>query len=157
MSKDVWVKDCKFVSCSKSNNFVPKFSVIFLLKLFLIFFVNAGSPASQALPLCVPPPFIATGHQPFAVPSHIPTFQPPFPANRPIPVPGSNSLYTAKLSWILFTFLINHLSKVFPFFLSFCYSILPKFCPKFLVWEEFHFSIIQLQPKNVIDYTCKRE
>lgn len=98
MSKDVWVKDCKFVSCSKSNNFVLKFSVIFLLKLFLIFFVNAGSPASQALPLCVPPPFIATGHQPFAVPSHIPTFQPPFPANRPIPVPGSNSLYTAKLS-----------------------------------------------------------
>ena len=98
MSKDAWVKDCKFVSCSKSNNFVPKFSVIFLLKLFFIFFVNAGSPASQALPLCVPPPFIATGHQPFAVPSHIPTFQPPFPANRPIPVPGSNSLYTAKLS-----------------------------------------------------------
>ncbi|KAK7860543.1 polyadenylate-binding protein-interacting protein 4 [Quercus suber] len=83
---------------------------------------HQGSPASQALPLCVPPPFIATGHQPFAVPSHIPTFQPPFPANRPIPVPGSNmpshiptfqppfpanrpipvpgsnSLYTAKLS-----------------------------------------------------------
>ncbi|XP_050246943.1 polyadenylate-binding protein-interacting protein 4 [Quercus robur] len=59
---------------------------------------HQGSPASQALPLCVPPPFIATGHQPFAVPSHIPTFQPPFPANRPIPVPGSNSLYSAKLS-----------------------------------------------------------
>ena len=70
----------------------------FFIEAFVIFFVIAGSPASQALPLCVPPPFIATGHQPFAVPSHIPTFQPPFPANRPIPVPGSNSLYTAKLS-----------------------------------------------------------
>ena len=70
----------------------------FFIEAFVIFFVNAGSPASQALPLCVPPPFIATGHQPFAVPSHIPTFQPPFPANRPIPVPGSNSLYAAKLS-----------------------------------------------------------
>lgn len=134
----------------KSNNVVLKFSVIFLLRLLCFFFFvgNAGSPASQALPLCVPPPFIATGHQPFAVPSHIPTFQPPFPANRPIPVPGSNSLYTAKLSWILFTFLINHLNKIFPFFLSFCYSILPKFCPKFLGWEEFHFSSIQFTTKK---------
>lgn len=59
---------------------------------------HQGNAASQALPLYVPPPFIASGQQPFAVPSHIPTFQPPFPANRPIPVPGSNSLYNAKLS-----------------------------------------------------------
>ncbi|RVW40233.1 hypothetical protein CK203_078329 [Vitis vinifera] len=57
---------------------------------------HQGSVPSQALQLCVPPPVLANGQQPFAVPSHIPLVQPPFPANRPIPVPGSNALFNTK-------------------------------------------------------------
>lgn len=57
-----------------------------------------GSAASQALHLSAPPPFIASGQQPFAVPSHAPLLQPGFPANRPIPVPGANGLYSTKFT-----------------------------------------------------------
>ena len=61
-------------------------------------FVIAGNAPGQALQLCVPQPFIASGQQPLAVPSHIPFLQPPVPANRPIQVPGSNGLFSTKLS-----------------------------------------------------------
>ncbi|XP_020534461.1 polyadenylate-binding protein-interacting protein 4 isoform X2 [Jatropha curcas] len=57
---------------------------------------HQGSAAGQALQLCAPPPFVAGGQQSFAMPSHIPLLQPPIPANRPIPVPGSNALFGAK-------------------------------------------------------------
>ncbi|XP_044497770.1 polyadenylate-binding protein-interacting protein 4-like [Mangifera indica] len=59
---------------------------------------HQGTAAGQALQLCVPSPLVAGGLQPFAVPNHthIPVLQPPIPANRPIPVPGSNGLYSTK-------------------------------------------------------------
>lgn len=57
---------------------------------------HQGNSAGQALQLCVPSPLVAGGLQPFTVPSHIPVLQPPIPANRPIPVPGSNGLYSTK-------------------------------------------------------------
>ncbi|OAY28514.1 uncharacterized protein LOC110602412 isoform X3 [Manihot esculenta] len=57
---------------------------------------HQGTAAGQALQLCAPPPFGAGGQQPFAMPSHIPLLQPPIPANRPVPVPGSNALFGAK-------------------------------------------------------------
>ncbi|XWS51880.1 hypothetical protein CRYUN_Cryun11dG0019800 [Craigia yunnanensis] len=55
---------------------------------------HQGNPPGQALQLCVPQPFIAGGQQPLAVPSHIP----PVPSNRPIQVPGTNGLFSTKLS-----------------------------------------------------------
>ncbi|OMP05348.1 hypothetical protein CCACVL1_01939 [Corchorus capsularis] len=58
---------------------------------------HQGTAPGQALQLCVPQPFMAGGQQPVAVPNHIPFLQPPFPANRPIQVPGSNGLFSAKL------------------------------------------------------------
>ncbi|XP_022716913.1 polyadenylate-binding protein-interacting protein 4 isoform X2 [Durio zibethinus] len=58
---------------------------------------HQGSAPGQALQLCVPQPFIAGGQQPLAVPSHVPYMQPPFPANRPIQVPGSSGLFSTKL------------------------------------------------------------
>ncbi|KAH9651677.1 SM-ATX domain-containing protein [Citrus sinensis] len=57
---------------------------------------HQGNAAGQALQLCIPSPMVAGGLQPFPVPSHIPVLQPPIPANRPIPVPGSNGLYSTK-------------------------------------------------------------
>ncbi|XP_065862369.1 uncharacterized protein [Euphorbia lathyris] len=58
---------------------------------------HQGSAAGQALQLCAPPPFLASGQQPpFAMPSHIPLLQHPIPANRTIPVPGPNSLFGTK-------------------------------------------------------------
>ncbi|XP_021677011.2 uncharacterized protein LOC110662365 isoform X3 [Hevea brasiliensis] len=54
---------------------------------------HQGSAGGQALQLCAPPAFVAGGQQPFAMPSHIPLLQPPIPANRPVPVPGSNALF----------------------------------------------------------------
>uniref|UniRef100_A0A5B6Z7E2 Putative polyadenylate-binding protein-interacting protein 4 isoform X1 n=1 Tax=Davidia involucrata TaxID=16924 RepID=A0A5B6Z7E2_DAVIN len=58
---------------------------------------HQGSAAAQALQFCVTPPFIASGQQPFTVPSHIPlTQQPPFPVIRPIPVPGPNGFFSTK-------------------------------------------------------------
>lgn len=56
----------------------------------------AGAAPGQAIQLCVPQPLIASSQQPYAMPGHIPVFQPPFPATRPIPVPGSNGFFTAK-------------------------------------------------------------
>ncbi|KAK9268506.1 hypothetical protein L1049_000258 [Liquidambar formosana] len=56
---------------------------------------HQGNAAAQALQLCVPPPFVGA-QQPFAVPSQIPLLQPPFPASRPIAVPGSNGLFGSK-------------------------------------------------------------
>ncbi|KAF5728400.1 hypothetical protein HS088_TW21G00547 [Tripterygium wilfordii] len=52
----------------------------------------------QALQLCVAPPFVANGQQPFAVPSHIPLLQHPIPANTPMPLPGSNALFNNKFT-----------------------------------------------------------
>ncbi|XP_010276068.1 PREDICTED: uncharacterized protein LOC104610912 isoform X2 [Nelumbo nucifera] len=59
---------------------------------------HQGSAAGQALQLCVAPPFVAAaaGQQPFAVQSHIPFSQPPFPAIRPIPVSGPNGFFSSK-------------------------------------------------------------
>ncbi|XP_048234942.1 uncharacterized protein LOC8282898 isoform X3 [Ricinus communis] len=57
---------------------------------------HQGSATGQALQMCAPPPFIASGQQPFAMPNHIPLLQPPIPANRAIPVPGSNALFSTK-------------------------------------------------------------
>ncbi|KAK3014484.1 hypothetical protein RJ639_009387 [Escallonia herrerae] len=58
---------------------------------------NRWTAAAQALQLVVAPPFVAAaGQQPFAVPSHIPISQPPFPIVRPIPVPGSNGFSGSK-------------------------------------------------------------
>ncbi|KAL5735978.1 hypothetical protein ACOSQ2_030766 [Xanthoceras sorbifolium] len=57
---------------------------------------HQGSAPGQAMQLSMPSPLIANGMQPFAVPSHIPVLQPPMPANRPIPPPGSSGLYTSK-------------------------------------------------------------
>ncbi|KAE8125569.1 hypothetical protein FH972_020355 [Carpinus fangiana] len=53
---------------------------------------------SQALHVSAPPPFMASGQQPFAVPSHFSLLQSPFPANRAIPVPGANGLSSTKFS-----------------------------------------------------------
>ncbi|KAF5727962.1 hypothetical protein HS088_TW21G00102 [Tripterygium wilfordii] len=52
----------------------------------------------QALQLCMPPPFVASGQQPFAVPSHIPLLQHPIPGNSPMPLPGSNALFNTKFT-----------------------------------------------------------
>ncbi|KAG6794020.1 hypothetical protein POTOM_003253 [Populus tomentosa] len=57
---------------------------------------HQGSAAGQTLQLCVAPPFVAGGQQPFVMPSHIPFLQPPIPAIRPNPVPGSNTLFNTK-------------------------------------------------------------
>ncbi|KAL9383130.1 hypothetical protein Peur_023453 [Populus x canadensis] len=56
---------------------------------------HQGGAAGQTLQLCVTPPFVG-GQQPFVEPSHIPFLQPPIPAIRPIPVPGSNTLFGTK-------------------------------------------------------------
>ncbi|KAK2990008.1 hypothetical protein RJ640_004686 [Escallonia rubra] len=60
---------------------------------------TSRSAAAQALQIVAAPPFIAAaaaGQQSFAVPSHIPISQPPFPIIRPIPVPGSNGFSGSK-------------------------------------------------------------
>ncbi|XP_022151015.1 uncharacterized protein LOC111019035 isoform X3 [Momordica charantia] len=55
--------------------------------------------AQQALQFCVPPPFMASGHQPLAaVPNHIPILQPSFPLNRPMQMPGSNAFFSTKFT-----------------------------------------------------------
>ncbi|KAG5551082.1 hypothetical protein RHGRI_009491 [Rhododendron griersonianum] len=56
----------------------------------------AGSAAAQALQLSVTPPYITGVQQQYAVQSHIPIPQPPFPVIRPIPVPGSTGFFSAK-------------------------------------------------------------
>ncbi|XP_038906325.1 polyadenylate-binding protein-interacting protein 4-like [Benincasa hispida] len=58
---------------------------------------HQGTAATQALQFCVPPPFMAGGHQPLAtVPNHIPILQPSFPLNRPMQVPGTNAFFNTK-------------------------------------------------------------
>lgn len=59
--------------------------------------IFAGTAATQALQFCVPPPFMAGGHQSLAaVPNQIPILQPPFPLNRPMQVPGTNAFFNTK-------------------------------------------------------------
>ncbi|KAK4275862.1 hypothetical protein QN277_018876 [Acacia crassicarpa] len=55
-----------------------------------------GGTVGQVMPLCVPPPVLATGQQPFALQNHIPVLQPSLPATRPIPVLGLNGFYGTK-------------------------------------------------------------
>ncbi|KAF7112255.1 hypothetical protein RHSIM_RhsimUnG0251100 [Rhododendron simsii] len=57
---------------------------------------HQGSAAAQALQLSVTPPYITGVQQQYAVQSHIPVSQPPFPVIRPIPVPGSTGFFSAK-------------------------------------------------------------
>ncbi|PSR96285.1 Polyadenylate-binding protein [Actinidia chinensis var. chinensis] len=57
---------------------------------------HQGNAAAQALQLCVTPPFIAGGQQPYVVQSHVPLPQPAFPVIRPFPMPGSNGIFSAK-------------------------------------------------------------
>ena len=56
----------------------------------------AGNATAQAVHLCMSTPFIASGQQSFAVPSHIPISQPSFPVFHPIPVRGSNGFLGSK-------------------------------------------------------------
>ncbi|CAJ1964151.1 unnamed protein product [Sphenostylis stenocarpa] len=55
-----------------------------------------GGTIGPAMPVCVPPPVLTSGHQPFALQSHIPLLQPGFPLTRPISVPGPNGFYGTK-------------------------------------------------------------
>ncbi|KAL9319792.1 hypothetical protein ACSQ67_011631 [Phaseolus vulgaris] len=55
-----------------------------------------GGAMGPAMPVCVPPPVLTGGHQPFALQSHIPLLQPGFPVTRPISVPGPNGFYGTK-------------------------------------------------------------
>ncbi|GFZ07427.1 hypothetical protein Acr_19g0003640 [Actinidia rufa] len=57
---------------------------------------HQGNAAAQALQLCVTPPFISGGQQPYVVQSHVPFPQPAFPVIRPFPVPGSNGSFSPK-------------------------------------------------------------
>ncbi|XP_052207692.1 uncharacterized protein LOC127811662 isoform X2 [Diospyros lotus] len=57
---------------------------------------HQGTPAPQALQLCVTPSFIAGGQQQFTVQNHFPLPQPPVPVIRHIPVPGSNGIFGTK-------------------------------------------------------------
>ncbi|KAJ1407919.1 Ataxin 2, SM domain [Sesbania bispinosa] len=57
-----------------------------------------GGTVGQAMPVCVPPPVLTSGQQPFALQSHIPLLQPGFPVTRPISVPGPNGFYGTKFS-----------------------------------------------------------
>ncbi|PSR95610.1 Polyadenylate-binding protein [Actinidia chinensis var. chinensis] len=57
---------------------------------------HQGNAATQALQLCVTPPFISGGQQPYVVQSHVPFPQSAFPVIRPFPVPGSNGSFGPK-------------------------------------------------------------
>ncbi|KAK7288600.1 hypothetical protein RIF29_02066 [Crotalaria pallida] len=57
-----------------------------------------GSTVSQTIPVCAPPPVLASGQQSYALQSHIPLLQPGFPTTRPISVPGPNGFYGTKFS-----------------------------------------------------------
>ncbi|XP_022985253.1 uncharacterized protein LOC111483301 isoform X1 [Cucurbita maxima] len=58
---------------------------------------HQGTAATQALQLCVPEPFMASGHQPLAAaPKVIPALQPSFPLNHPMQLPEANSFFNAK-------------------------------------------------------------
>ncbi|KAL2322642.1 hypothetical protein Fmac_027021 [Flemingia macrophylla] len=55
-----------------------------------------GATIGPAMPVCVPQPVLTSGHQPFALQSHVPLLQPGFPVTRPISVPGPNGFYGTK-------------------------------------------------------------
>ncbi|XP_047150778.1 uncharacterized protein LOC124822769 isoform X1 [Vigna umbellata] len=55
-----------------------------------------GGTIGPVMPVCVPPPVLTSGHQPFSLQSHIPLLQPGFPVTRPISVPGPNGFYGTK-------------------------------------------------------------
>ncbi|CAI9088417.1 OLC1v1022732C2 [Oldenlandia corymbosa var. corymbosa] len=59
---------------------------------------HQGSAAMQALQLYMTPPFIANGHQTFAMPTYIPVVPPIFPVAGPIPVPGSDVSFGTKFA-----------------------------------------------------------
>lgn len=59
---------------------------------------HQGSTAAQSLQWCSSAPYIASGQQPFAVPSHIPTSQHHFPVICPVPVSGTNGFLGSKFS-----------------------------------------------------------
>ena len=106
------------------------------------------------MPVCVPPPVLATGQQPFAVQGHIPLLQPSFPVPRPIPVPGSNGYYP-KLHWVfaitwlfLSTVLVSlsvwATSVLLFFHWGYCFSnyITKIFVPSLPPFPSFAFSLI---------------
>ncbi|KAL1206490.1 Polyadenylate-binding protein-interacting protein 3 [Cardamine amara subsp. amara] len=56
--------------------------------------ISTGQPMQLYAPQ---PPFAANGHQPYVVmPTNIPLMQPPFPTNRPMPIPVPNGFYGTK-------------------------------------------------------------
>ncbi|KAL2496137.1 hypothetical protein Fot_39894 [Forsythia ovata] len=59
---------------------------------------HQGSATAQALQLYMNPPIIASGQQPFAMPSPIPISQPFFPVIQPVPVPRSNGFFSTKFA-----------------------------------------------------------
>ncbi|XP_061357712.1 uncharacterized protein LOC133302014 isoform X2 [Gastrolobium bilobum] len=59
---------------------------------------QGGGTVGQAMPVCVAPPVLTSGQQPFALQSHIPLLQPGFPVTRPVSVPGPNGFYGTKFS-----------------------------------------------------------
>ncbi|KAL0362818.1 UNVERIFIED_CONTAM: Polyadenylate-binding protein-interacting protein 4 [Sesamum calycinum] len=59
---------------------------------------HQGTASAQALQLCMAPPILASGPQPFVMPSSIPIQQPLFPVLRPIAVPGANGFLSTKFA-----------------------------------------------------------
>ncbi|KAI3456936.1 hypothetical protein Pfo_013599 [Paulownia fortunei] len=59
---------------------------------------HQGNASAQALQLCMTPPIVANGPQPYVMPSSIPISQPLFPVVRPIAVPGSNGFLSTKFA-----------------------------------------------------------
>ncbi|KAL5548348.1 hypothetical protein UlMin_003579 [Ulmus minor] len=56
-----------------------------------------GAQGGQAMQVCLAPPLMVNGQQPYSMPRHIPILQPPLPANRHIQVPGPNGLFGSKI------------------------------------------------------------
>ncbi|KAK4439804.1 Polyadenylate-binding protein-interacting protein 4 [Sesamum alatum] len=59
---------------------------------------HQGTASAQALQLCMAPPILASGPQPFVMPSSIPIQQPLFPVLRPVAVPGANGFLSTKFA-----------------------------------------------------------
>ncbi|XP_011095381.1 uncharacterized protein LOC105174856 [Sesamum indicum] len=59
---------------------------------------HQGTASAQALQLCMAPPILASGPQPFVMPSSIPIQQPLFPVLRPIAVPAANGFLGTKFA-----------------------------------------------------------
>ncbi|KAL0353635.1 UNVERIFIED_CONTAM: Polyadenylate-binding protein-interacting protein 4 [Sesamum angustifolium] len=66
-------------------------------KLVFMYSVS-GTASAQALQLCMAPSILASGPQPFVMPSSIPIQQPLFPVLRPIAVPGANGFLSTKFA-----------------------------------------------------------